>query len=136
MSVYPFQYKVLNRATGRKVSVTRWRVQIRKSGERINKVFEDEGVARTWEKQELDRISMGVAPELILDIQYQMHMPDLRKLLSDYFSEHMSKQAKSSFKTNQNRCLRAIPRVPIHFKHIGKKIDNYRYRRECLNFCV
>ncbi|WP_353230836.1 hypothetical protein [Pseudomonas qingdaonensis] len=45
MSVYPFKYKVLNRETGRKVSVTRWRVQIRKGGENINKVFDDETVA-------------------------------------------------------------------------------------------
>ena len=45
MSVYSFKYKVLNRETGRKVSVTRWRVQIRKGGENINKVF-DEAVSK------------------------------------------------------------------------------------------
>ena len=50
MSVYPFKYKVLNRETGRKVSVTRWRVQIRKGGENINKVFDDEALARSWEE--------------------------------------------------------------------------------------
>jgi hypothetical protein len=36
MSVFPIKYKVLNRETGRKVTVTRWRVQIRKGGENIN----------------------------------------------------------------------------------------------------
>ena len=53
MSVYSFKYKVLNRETGRKVSVTRWRVQIRKGGENINKVFDDESTARSYEEQEL-----------------------------------------------------------------------------------
>lgn len=132
MSVYPIKYKVLNRDTGRKVSVTRWRVQIRKNGENITKLFEDEAVARSWESQELQRIGAGIPQNLIFDMKYQLEMPDVRRLLKDYFDQFMSKQAASSFKTNQNRCLRAVPSIPIHLKDIGAKIDNYRYR----NFVV
>jgi hypothetical protein len=77
MSVYPFKYKVLNRETGRKVSVTRWRVQIRKAGENINKVFDDESTARSFEEQELKRIDSGVPQNLIFDMKYQLEMPNM-----------------------------------------------------------
>lgn len=83
MSVYPFKYKVLNRETGRKVSVTRWRVQIRKGGENLNKVFDEESLARSWEEQELHRINTGVPQNLIFDQKYQLEMPDMRALLTD-----------------------------------------------------
>ena len=69
MSVYSFKYKVLNRETGLKVSVTRWRVQIRKGGENINKVFDDESTARSFEDQELKRIDSGVPQNLIFDMK-------------------------------------------------------------------
>lgn len=128
MSVYSFKYKVLNRETGRKVSVTRWRVQIRKGGENINKVFDDESTARSFEEQELKRIDSGVPQNLIFDMKYQLEMPNMRQLLKDYFEKFMSKQAESSYKTNHNRCLSAIPSIPVYFKHIGSKIDNYRYQ--------
>ena len=128
MSVYSFKYKVLNRETGRKVSVTRWRVQIRKGGENINKVFDDESTARSFEEQELKRINSGVPQNLIFDMKYQMEMPNMRTLLKDYFEKFMSKHSESSFKTNHNRCLSAIPSIPIYFKDIGSKIDNYRYQ--------
>ena len=128
MSVYPFKYKVLNRETGRKVSVTRWRVQIRKGGENLNKVFDDEALARSWEEQELHRINTGVPQNLIFDMKYQLEMPDMTRLLKDYFEQFMSKHSPTSFKTNQNRCLRAIPAIPISFKSMGPKIDNYRYK--------
>ena len=93
MSVYSFKYKVLNRETGRKVSVTRWRVQIRKGGENINKVFDDETLARSWEEQELHRINTGVPQNLIFDQKYQLEIPDMRALLREYFNQYMSKQA-------------------------------------------
>lgn len=128
MSVYAFKYKVLNRETGRKVSVTRWRVQIRKGGENINKVFDDEALARSWEDQELHRINTGVPQNLIFDMKYQLEMPNVKALLREYFDQYMSKQAASSLKTNQNRCLRAIPSIPIYLKDLGSKIDNYRYQ--------
>lgn len=128
MSVYPIKYKVLNKETGRKVSVTRWRVQIRKRGENLTKLFDDESTARSYEDQELKRINMGVAPNLIFDMKYQLEMPDMRTLLRDYFQQYMSKQAASSFKTNQNRCLRAIPSIPVYLNDLGPKIDNYRYQ--------
>ena len=128
MSVYSFKYKVLNRETGRKVSVTRWRVQIRKGGENINKVFDDESTARSFEEQELKRIDSGVPQNLIFDMKYQMEMPNMRTLLKDYFEKFMSKHSESSFKTNHNRCLSAIPSIPVYFKDIGAKIDNYRYQ--------
>ena len=133
MSVYSFKYKVLNRETGRKVSVTRWRVQIRKGGENINKVFDDESTARSWEEQELKRIDSGVPQNLIFDMKYQMEMPNMRTLLKDYFEKFMSKQAESSYKTNHNRCLSAIPSIPIYFKDIGSKIDNYRYQNNIVD---
>ncbi|WP_407304067.1 tyrosine-type recombinase/integrase [Acinetobacter sp.] len=128
MSVYPIKYKVLNKETGRKVSVTKWRVQIRKGGEKISKLFDNEGVARSWEEQELHRISTGVPQNLIFDLKYQLEMPDMSALLRDYFNQHMSKHSASSFKTNLNRCLRAIPSIPIYLKDLGPKIDNYRYQ--------
>lgn len=128
MSVYAIKYKVLNKETGRKVSVTRWRVQIRKNGENVSKLFDDEAEARSWEEQELHRITTGVPKDLILDMKYQIEMPDMRRLLKDYFDQYMSKQAASSFKTNQNRCLRAIPSIPIYLKDLGAKISNYRYK--------
>ena len=127
MSVFPIKYKVLNRETGRKVTVTRWRVQIRKGGENINKLFDEEAVARSWEEQELHRINTGVPQNLIFDMKYQLEMPNVRRLLKDYFEQYMSKQAESSLKTNQNRCLRAIPGIPIYLNDLGAKIDNYRY---------
>ncbi|MBV8621708.1 MAG: hypothetical protein JOY84_22805 [Curvibacter sp.] len=128
MSVYPIKYKVLNKETGRKVSVTRWRVQIRKGGENISKLFDEESTARSWEEQELHRINTGIPQNLIFDQKYQLEMPDMRRLLKDYFEQYMSKQAASSFKTNHNRCLSAIPAIPIYFKDMGPKIDNYRYK--------
>ena len=128
MSVYPIKYKVLNKETGRKVSVTRWRVQIRKGGENLSKLFDEESVARSWEEQELHRINTGVPQNLIFDQKYQLEMPDMKGLLHEYFNQYMSKQAASSFKTNQNRCLRAIPSIPIYLKDLGPKIDNYRYQ--------
>jgi len=128
MSVYPFKYKVLNRETGRKVSVTRWRVQIRKNGENINKVFDEEAVAKSWEEQELHRINSGVPQNLIFDMKYQLEMPNMRQLLKDYFNQYMSKQSPNSLKTNQNRCLRAIPSIPIYLNDLGPKINNYRYQ--------
>ena len=136
MSVYPFKYKVLNRETGRKVSVTRWRVQIRKNGENINKVFDDEALARSWEEQELHRINTGVPQNLIFDMKYQLEMPDIRRLLKDYFDQFMSKQAASSLKTNQNRCLRAIPSIPIYLKDLGSKIDDYRYKNTVVDAMI
>jgi hypothetical protein len=81
VSVYPIKYKVLNKETGRKVSVTRWRVQIRKGGENISKLFDEESVARSWEEQELHRINTGVPQNLIFDMKYQLEMPDMRRLL-------------------------------------------------------
>lgn len=136
MSVYPIKYKVLNKETGRKVSVTRWRVQIRKGGENISKLFDDEAIARSWEDQELTRINMGVEPNLIFDMKYQLEMPDMSALLRDYFNQHMSKHSASSFKTNQNRCLRAIPSIPIYLKDLGPKIDNYRYQNTIVDAMV
>jgi len=91
VSVYPIKYKVLNKETGRKVSVTRWRVQIRKGGENLSKLFDDEAVARSWEEQELHRINTGVPQNLIFDQKYQLEMPDMRRLLKDYFEQYMSK---------------------------------------------
>lgn len=128
MSVYPIKYKVLNKETGRKVSVTRWRVQIRKGGENLSKLFDDEAVARSWEEQELHRINTGVPQNLIFDQKYQLEMPDMRRLLKDYFEQYMSKHSPTSLKTNSNRCLRAIPQIPIYLKELGPKIDNYRYK--------
>lgn len=128
MSVYPIKYKVLNKETGRKVSVTRWRVQIRKGGENLSKLFDDESVARSWEEQELYRINAGVPQNLIFDQKYQLEMPDMRALLRDYFNGFMSQHSPTSLKTNQNRCLRAIPQVPIYLKDLGPRIDNYRYQ--------
>ncbi len=55
-------------------------------------------------------------------------MPDVKGLLREYFNQYMSKQAASSFKTNQNRCLSAIPSIPIYLKDLGPKIDSYRYQ--------
>ena len=128
MSVYPIKYKVLNKETGRKVSVTRWRVQIRKGGENISKLFEDEAVARSWETQELHRINTGVPQNLIFDMKYQLEMPDMRRLLRDYFEQYMSKHAASSLKSNHNRCLQAIPAIPVYINDLGAKLDNYRYK--------
>lgn len=128
MSVYPIKYKVLNKETGRKVSVTRWRVQIRKGGENLSKLFEDEAVARSWETQELHRINTGVPQNLIFDMKYQLEMPDMRRLLRDYFEQYMSKHAASSLKSNHNRCLQAIPAIPVYINDLGAKLDNYRYK--------
>ncbi|ANJ73234.1 hypothetical protein K6V72_19995 [Ralstonia insidiosa] len=83
MSVYPIKYKVLNKETGRKVSVTKWRVQIRKGGENISKLFDEESTARSWEEQELHRINTGVPQNLIFDMKYQLEMPNMRQLLKD-----------------------------------------------------
>lgn len=128
MSVYPIKYKVLNKETGRKVSVTRWRVQIRKGNENLSKLFDEEKVARSWEEQELHRINTGVPQNLIFDMKYQLEMPNMSILLRDYFTKYMVKHAPSSLKTNQNRCLRAIPAIRIYLSDLGAKIDNYRYQ--------
>lgn len=136
MSVYPIKYKVLNKETGRKVSVTRWRVQIRKGGENISKLFDDESVARSWEDQELHRINTGVPQNLIFDMKYQLEMPDMAALLKEYFQQFMSKHSPLSLKTNQNRCLRAIPAIPIYINDLGPKLDNYRYKNTIVDAMV
>lgn len=117
MSVYPVKYKVLNKDTGRKVSVTRWRAQIRKNGENLSKLFEEEEAARSWEKSELDRLAMGVPPALITDLKYQLEMPDMQGLLKTYYTKHaVNHLSESSLKTTKNRCLSAIPKVPLLVK--------------------
>ena len=60
MSVYPIKYKKLNKETGRKVSVTRYRVQIRKNGKNITKLFDDEATAKSWEHDQQFKITTGV----------------------------------------------------------------------------
>lgn len=128
MSVYPVKYKVLNKDTGRKVSVTRWRAQIRKNGENLSKLFEEEEAARSWEKSELDRLAMGVPPALITDLKYQLEMPDMQGLLKTYYTKHaVNHLSESSLKTTKNRCLSAIPKVPIYFADLGKRLEKYRY---------
>lgn len=127
MSVYAIKYKVLNKESGRKVSVTRWRVQIRSGGENISKLFEDEDTARSYEAQEAKRIKSGIPLDKILDMKYQAEMPDVRSLLRDYFYQFMSKHSPSSLKTNSNRCLSSIPAIPVYMKDMGAKFGKYRY---------
>ena len=90
MSVYPIKYKVLNKETGRKVTATRWRVQIRLNGEKVNKLFEDEAEARSYDERETKRIKSGIPMDKMLDLKYQAEMPEIRTLLKDYFNQYMS----------------------------------------------
>ena len=136
MSVYPIKYKKLNKETGRKVTVTRYRVQIRKNGKNISKLFDDEATAKSWEHDQQFKISTGVPENLIFDQKYQLEMPNVEKLLSDYFTGFMSKHSPSSYKTNRNRCLSAIPSVRIYMKDIGAKINNYRYHNSIVDAMV
>jgi len=133
MSVYPIKYKVLNRETGRKVTVTRWRVQIRQGGENISKVFDDEDTARFFEDKELKRIKTGIAPDIILDMKYQAEMPSMAKLLKDYLAESVNKLSETSHKTNKNRCESAIPSVKIYMKDLGAKFGKYRYNESIVS---
>jgi integrase len=127
MSVYSIKYKVLNRDTGRKVTVIRWRVQIRLNGNNVNKLFAEEILAREFEKKQISRIKCGLPYDKTTDLDYLAEMPDMRKMLSDYFHQYMSKQAQSALRTNQNRCLSAIPSISILAANIGSKLSNYRY---------
>lgn len=127
MSVYPIKYKVLNKETGRKVTVTRWRVQIRLNGEKVSKLFDEEDAARSFDERETKRIKSGIPMDKMLDLKYQAEMPEIRTLLKDYFNQYMSKQSPLSLKSNQNRCLSAIPSVPIYMKDLGAKFNKYRY---------
>lgn len=127
MSVYSIKYKVLNRDTGRRITVIRWRVQIRLNGTIVNKLFSEEVSAREFEKQQINRIKCGLAYDKTTDLDYLAEMPDIRKMLSDYFHQYMIKQAQSALRTNKNRCLSAIPSISILTENIGPKLSNYRY---------
>ncbi len=133
MAVYPYTYKVLNRQTGRKVSVKKWRVQIRQNGENINKVFDEESLARSFEEDELKRLKMGIPQDKLIDLKYQMEMPSIASMLQKHFDDYLSKHSPNSLQTNKNRCESSIPAIPIYMADLGAKFPNYRYGNNIVN---
>lgn len=120
MAVYPYTYKVLNRQTGRKVSVKKWRVQIRQNGENINKVFDEESLARSFEEDELKRLKMGIPQDKLIDLKYQMEMPSIASMLQKHFDDYLSKHSPNSLQTNKNRCESSIPAIRSTWQILGR----------------
>lgn len=124
MSIYPVVYQVKNPETGRKVKRTKFRVQIRTKELQINKLFDSEDLAKSYEKECLTH---NPSLEKVTSIIQEMNAVTIQMLLKEHFNQTMSKQAQSSFKTNQNRCLSAIPYFKIPYHLIAKRIDKYKY---------
>lgn len=133
MSVFPVKYKVKNPETGKKITKTKWRVQIRTKDLQVNSLFDYEDDARKFEKEQLDNASGLTA---IKNIVSENNAIDMRKLLKINFDETLSKQAKSSLKTNHNRSFSAIPNFNIPYNLIHKRINNYKFKRSFMQAMI
>ena len=129
MSVHPVSYFVKNPDTGRKIKKTKFRVQIRTKDVKVSKLFNLEQDAIQYEKKCLENKALSVVNGLIDEVE----AVDVRLLLKSHFNETLSKQAESSFKTNQNRCLSAIPNFKIPYKLISARIDKYKYSKALID---
>lgn len=133
MSIFSIAYKVLNKETGRKITKTKYRLQIRTKTLKINKLFDTEEEAKDYEKDAIYKHnSLDVIDKIISDT----NAIDIRNLLKKHFTDTLTKQSPTSFKTNQNRCLSAIPGVKIKYTLIQKTINNYKFKKHFVDLMI
>lgn len=106
MSVYTVEYSRKNPETKRNITVVKYRAQVKHNGKAHTKLFDTEREAKDWEAQKEKELSgMATVENLIAEA----NKITMRMLLAEHFKQHLSKQSPNSYKTNQNRSLRAIP---------------------------
>lgn len=127
MTVYSIDYMKKNPATKRQVKVTKYRGQLKFGGKTYSKLFDYESAAESWVKAKYEELSGLAGIGKWIDEIKQITMADL---LKEHFKQRLAAQSPSSYKTNQNRCLRAIPAVRIPYQLISKRIDKYKFTNE------
>lgn len=125
MSVFPIKYKKKSSTSNRKVTITKWRVQIRKRQHRIDQVFNEEKSARAFEIKELIRINSGHSFLNTEPLLQGKAYPTMRELLFNYHKLSKQYLAQSTVNADRNRCLSVIPNTSISVKQCGNKINNY-----------
>ena len=114
MSIYSTQYKVKNPETGRQILKTKYRVQVRRSGQSLTKLCDTREEAEKLEKQFLKRIEASLDEmDEALNIYEETSKPDMRLLLWMYYTEVEKTIDKYNRKSVENRCCSAIPKVKI-----------------------
>lgn len=125
MSVFAVQYKVKNPETGKKVTKTKWRVQIRTKEINVSKLFDTEDDAKEFEKKSFENPAMEIINKLVEENE----SIDMRQLLKIHYNETLSKLSKSSTVNNKNRCLSSVPDFKIPYKFLAKRIDFYKFNK-------
>lgn len=126
MSVFPLKYKKKSSTSKRLITVTKWRVQIRRKKCKIDRVFDDEMSACLFEKRELSRLNSRFSSYVAADsARLGLRMPTIRNLLSEYYLSSLNTLAQSTIDANKNRCFSVIPGIPIQLSQCGNKLANY-----------
>lgn len=120
MSVYTVEYSRKNPETKRNITVVKYRAQVKHNGKAHTKLFDTEREAKDWEAQKEKELSGMATVESMIAEANKITM---RMLLAEHFKQHLSKQSPNSYKTNQNRSLRAIPEFKIPYELIHKRIS-------------
>lgn len=124
MSVFPLKYKKKSSESKRLISITKWRVQIRRKLIKVDRVFDDERSARIFERTELTRLNSGAHQTPSASGKYLI-TPTVRELFKTYHESTKSVLASSTIEANKNRCLAVIPGVQIQASQCGNKLSNY-----------
>ena len=126
MSVYTVEYSRKNPETKRNITVVKYRAQVKHNGKAYTKLFDTEREAKDWEAQKEKELSGMAGVEKLID---EANKVTLRMLLAEHFKRHLSGQSPNSFKTNQNRSLKAIPEFKIPYELIHNRINKYKYSK-------
>lgn len=127
MTVYSIDYWKKNPLTKRKILVTKFRAQVKHNGKTYSKLFDEKWEAEAWVQEKQKEVS-GLGP--IQDLLAQTQKATMADLLREHFKQRLAHQSPNSYKTNQNRSLRAIPQVRIPYSLIMKRIDKYKFTSE------
>jgi integrase len=126
MSVYKVEYSRKNPETKRNITVIKHRAQVKHNGKVHTKLFDTEYDAKLWETEKEKELSGMAGVEKLIN---ESNKVTLRMLLAEHFKRHLSSQSPNSFKTNQNRSLKAIPEFKIPYELIHNRINKYKYSK-------
>lgn len=133
MSVYDVTYTRKNPETKRPSKVTKYRGQVKHLGKVYTKLFDDKALAEQWVKDKEAELSGMKAISEAID---EANKVTMRMLLREHFNQHLSKQSPNSYKTNQNRCLRAIPDFKIPYELIHTRINKYKHSKKMVDAII
>ena len=126
MTVYQISYPKKNPLTKREIKVSKFRAQVKHKGKSHSKLFDTKHEAIAWVEEKEKELSGMLAVENLINEANKITM---RMLLKEHFKQHLSKQSPNSFKTNQNRTLKAIPEFKIPYEAISSRINKYKYSK-------